>query len=97
VFPCVLCNYKQIVFTIPVSGTKKIYSALRLCIRRYIINYMFVHTGKVFAILAAADNAVPLLSGVLYTQVYNATITSAPSTIFWVTFASQICVFILIL
>lgn len=52
--------------------------------------------GKVFAILAAADNAVPLVSGVLYTQVYNATITSAPSTIFWVTFASQICVFILI-
>lgn len=52
--------------------------------------------GKVFAILAAADNAVPLFSGVLYTQVYNATISSAPYTIFWVTFASQICVFFFI-
>ncbi|KAJ9575642.1 hypothetical protein L9F63_007503 [Diploptera punctata] len=53
--------------------------------------------GKVFAILAAADNAVPLVSGVLYTQVYNATINTAPATIFWVTFASQVCVFLLIL
>lgn len=52
--------------------------------------------GKVFAILAAADNAVPIVSGVLYTQVYNATISSAPAAIFWVTFASQICVFTLI-
>ncbi|XP_023703575.1 proton-coupled folate transporter isoform X2 [Cryptotermes secundus] len=52
--------------------------------------------GKVFAILAAADNAVPLFSGVLYTQVYNATISSAPATIFWVTSASQICIFFLI-
>ncbi|XP_069691547.1 probable peptidoglycan muropeptide transporter SLC46 isoform X2 [Periplaneta americana] len=53
--------------------------------------------GKVFAILAAADNAVPLFSGVLYTQVYNATISSFPATIFWVTFASQVCVFALIM
>ncbi|KDR13825.1 Proton-coupled folate transporter [Zootermopsis nevadensis] len=53
--------------------------------------------GKVFAILAAADNAVPLFSGILYTQVYNATISTAPATIFWVTFASQMCVFFLIL
>jgi PCFT/HCP family folate transporter-like MFS transporter 1/3 len=56
-----------------------------------------VHKGKVFAILAAADNAVPLFSGVLYTQVYNATLSSAPATIFWVTFASQILVFAFIL
>jgi PCFT/HCP family folate transporter-like MFS transporter 1/3 len=58
---------------------------------------LFFHKGKVLAILAAADNAVPLFSGVLYTQVYNATISFAPATIFWVTFASQICVFSLIL
>lgn len=74
--------------------TVPVYTQLHNQLRLYCT--MFVHTGKVFAILAAADNAVPIVSGVLYTQVYNATISSAPAAIFWVTFASQICVFTLI-
>lgn len=52
--------------------------------------------GKVFAILAVCDNAVPLFSGVLYTQLYNATIGSAPSSIYWLTFATQVAVLALI-
>lgn len=73
-----------------------------LCIHKWKYSCKFyctflTHIGKVFAILAAADNAVPLFSGILYTQVYNATISTAPATIFWVTFASQMCVFFLTL
>ncbi|XP_055378626.1 solute carrier family 46 member 3-like [Condylostylus longicornis] len=30
--------------------------------------------GKVFALLSVCDNAIPFISGVLYTQVYNATV-----------------------
>nr|CAD7256985.1 unnamed protein product [Timema shepardi] len=41
--------------------------------------------GKVFAVLSAADNAVPLFSATIYTQVYNATISTFPAAIFWVT------------
>ncbi|XP_063222352.1 probable peptidoglycan muropeptide transporter SLC46 isoform X2 [Bacillus rossius redtenbacheri] len=53
--------------------------------------------GKVFAVLSAADNAVPLFSAAIYTQVYNATINTFPAAIFWVTFGSQMIVFILML
>ncbi|XP_055378625.1 proton-coupled folate transporter-like [Condylostylus longicornis] len=35
-----------------------------------------VERGKVFALLSVCDNAVPFISGVLYTQVYNATLGS---------------------
>ncbi|GLG98999.1 Uncharacterized protein GBIM_05543 [Gryllus bimaculatus] len=40
------------------------------------------------------DNAVPLFSGVLYSQVYNASIDTLPTAIFWVTFCSQAIVFL---
>nr|CAD7596434.1 unnamed protein product [Timema genevievae] len=53
--------------------------------------------GKVFAVLSAADNAVPLFSATIYTQVYNATINTFPAAIFWVTVASQVIVFFLML
>ncbi|XP_067005001.1 probable peptidoglycan muropeptide transporter SLC46 isoform X2 [Anabrus simplex] len=53
--------------------------------------------GKVFAILAVADNAVPLVSSTIYSQVYNASINTLPSAIFWVTLGSQVIVFILAL
>lgn len=46
-----------------------------------------------FAVLSVADTAVPLFSGIVYTQVYNATITYYPSAIFWVTVATQMAVF----
>ncbi|XP_046994617.1 proton-coupled folate transporter [Schistocerca americana] len=49
--------------------------------------------GKLFALLAVADNAVPLVSGVLYSQLYNATIRTLPSAIFWLTIASEVVVF----
>ncbi|KAK9752753.1 Major Facilitator Superfamily [Popillia japonica] len=49
--------------------------------------------GKVFSILAVADNAVPVISGVLYTQVYNASIHTLPSAIFFLTIATQVMVF----
>lgn len=53
--------------------------------------------GKVFSWLSVFDNAVPLFSGVLYTQVYNASINTHPAGIFWLTMSTQMAVFILIL
>ncbi|XP_054013732.1 thymic stromal cotransporter homolog [Hylaeus anthracinus] len=53
--------------------------------------------GKVFALLSVCDNAVPLFSGILYSQLYNATINSAPGSIYWLTFATQVSVLLLIL
>lgn len=54
-------------------------------------------TGKVFAMLAVCDNAVPLFSGILYSQLYNATINTAPSSIYWLTFTTQVLLIFLIL
>ncbi|KAL1116493.1 hypothetical protein AAG570_004965 [Ranatra chinensis] len=53
--------------------------------------------GKVFALFTVADTTVPLVSGIIYTQVYNHTITSLPQAFFFVTAASQILVFIIAL
>lgn len=53
--------------------------------------------GKVFAMLSVCDNAVPLFSGVLYSQLYNATIKTTPSSIYWLTFSTQVAVLFLIL
>ncbi|XP_033327300.2 putative peptidoglycan muropeptide transporter SLC46 [Megalopta genalis] len=53
--------------------------------------------GKMFAMLSVCDNAVPLFSGILYTQLYNATINTEPASIYWLTFATQTSVFLLIL
>ncbi|KAK3914808.1 Proton-coupled folate transporter [Frankliniella fusca] len=53
--------------------------------------------GKVFAILTVADSAVPLVSSVIYAQVYNATVETYPAAIYWVTVASMALVFIFIL
>lgn len=50
--------------------------------------------GKVLTLLAVGDSAVPLFSGTIYSQVYNASITTFPSAIFWVTFVSQAIVFV---
>lgn len=52
--------------------------------------------GTIFALLSVCDNAVPLLNGVMYTQVYNFTINSHPAAIFWLTMATQMCVFMLV-
>lgn len=52
--------------------------------------------GKVFAALAVCDNSVPLISGVLYTQVYKLTIDTFPG-IFWLTAFTQIILFNLML
>ncbi|XP_076179832.1 putative peptidoglycan muropeptide transporter SLC46 isoform X2 [Ptiloglossa arizonensis] len=52
--------------------------------------------GKVFAMLAVCDNATPLFSGILYSKLYNATINSAPSSIYWLTFSTQIMILFLI-
>lgn len=52
--------------------------------------------GKVFALLSVCDNAVPLISGVLYSQVYNHTLGIFPG-IFFLTAATQSIVFILML
>ncbi|XP_012235348.1 lysosomal proton-coupled steroid conjugate and bile acid symporter SLC46A3 [Linepithema humile] len=53
--------------------------------------------GKVFAMLSVCDNAVPLFSGTLYSQLYNATIKTAPNSFYWLTFSTQIAVLLLIL
>lgn len=52
--------------------------------------------GKVFAILAVCDNAVPLVSSVLYTQIYNLTLEKFPG-IFILTAITQIILFFLML
>lgn len=52
--------------------------------------------GKVFALLAVCDNAVPFISGVCYSQIYRATIGQR-SAVFLLTIATQIGVFFLIL
>lgn len=49
--------------------------------------------GKVFALLSVCDNAVPLFSSVLYSQIYNHTINTHPAGIFWLTMATQLVVF----
>ncbi|XP_029726146.1 proton-coupled folate transporter [Aedes albopictus] len=51
--------------------------------------------GIIFSFLSVFDNAVPLLSGVLYTQIYNATINSFPQAFFLLTMGTQIMVLLL--
>ncbi|XP_063917352.1 proton-coupled folate transporter isoform X3 [Zophobas morio] len=53
--------------------------------------------GKTLAVLAVADNAIPLVSGTMYSKVYNATIHTNPNAIFYVTMATQMTVFLLVL
>ncbi|KAH0953503.1 hypothetical protein HN011_010038 [Eciton burchellii] len=53
--------------------------------------------GKIFAMLSVCDNAVPLFSGSLYSQLYNATINTAPNSFYWLTFSTQIAVLLLIM
>lgn len=56
--------------------------------------------GKVFALLSVCDNAVPFISGVLYSQVYRATLDDdgkGGGGVFLLTIATQMAVFVLIL
>lgn len=53
--------------------------------------------GTIFALLSVCDNAVPLLNGVMYTQVYNWTIDTHPAGIFWLTLTTQMIVLFLVL
>lgn len=53
--------------------------------------------GKAFSVLAVADNAIPMFSGVCYSTVYYAAIHSHPEAIFYLTMATQIGVFLLIM
>lgn len=47
--------------------------------------------------LGVADNAIPLISSVLYSKLYNATIHSHPEAIYYLTMASQGGVFLVVL
>jgi MFS transporter, PCFT/HCP family, solute carrier family 46, member 3 len=53
--------------------------------------------GTIFALLSVCDNAVPLLNGIMYTQVYNLTMETHPAAIFWLTLTTQMIVFLLAL
>ena len=53
--------------------------------------------GSIFALLSVCDNAVPLLNGVMYTQVYNRTLDTHPASIFWLTLATQMTVLLSVL
>lgn len=53
--------------------------------------------GKIFSILSVFDNAIPIFSGVMYSQLYNATINVMPSAIYWLTIGSQLAVMFLVL
>lgn len=53
--------------------------------------------GIIFSFLSVFDNAVPLVSGVLYTQIYNASINTYPQAFFWLTMGTQTVVFLLTL
>ncbi|XP_031354714.1 solute carrier family 46 member 3 isoform X3 [Photinus pyralis] len=48
--------------------------------------------GKVFSMLAVADNAIPIVSATVYNQVYKKTLHNHPEAIFYVTIASQVVV-----
>lgn len=52
--------------------------------------------GKVFAMLSVCDNAVPLVSSVLYTQIYNMTLGKFPG-FFVLTAVTQLILFFLML
>ncbi|KAL7038667.1 hypothetical protein ACKWTF_009649 [Chironomus riparius] len=49
--------------------------------------------GTVFALLSVCDNAMPLISGIFYSQIYLATMKTYPAAIFWLTISSQVLVF----
>ncbi|XP_018323962.1 proton-coupled folate transporter isoform X2 [Agrilus planipennis] len=53
--------------------------------------------GKVFTMLAVADNAIPMLSGTVYNQVYKKTINHFPAGIYLVTIFTQMVVFLIFL
>ncbi|KAI8041795.1 hypothetical protein M5D96_006064 [Drosophila gunungcola] len=54
--------------------------------------------GKVFALLSVCDNAVPFISGVCYSQLYQKTKTSNyGGNVFMLTIATQVAVFVMIL
>ncbi|XP_063987418.1 adenylate cyclase type 6 isoform X2 [Diachasmimorpha longicaudata] len=53
--------------------------------------------GKVFAVLSVCDNAVPIFSGVLYSQLYTVAYYSVPNAIYWLTFGTQLAVMVLII
>jgi len=53
--------------------------------------------GTIFALLSVCDNAVPLLNGVMYTQVYKWTMDTHPAGIFWLTLTTQMIVLFLVL
>ncbi|XP_073973441.1 proton-coupled folate transporter isoform X2 [Rhodnius prolixus] len=53
--------------------------------------------GKIFALFSVADSTVPLVSGIIYTQVYNHTLNTFPQSIFLVTALSQAVVFVIAL
>lgn len=53
--------------------------------------------GKAFAVLAVADNAVPLISGTCYNALYQLCINLNPGSIFFLTAFTQISVFLLVL
>ncbi|XP_046662157.1 proton-coupled folate transporter [Homalodisca vitripennis] len=50
--------------------------------------------GKALSLLSVADTSVPIISGTIYSQLYNATINTVPAAIFWVTATSQLLVFL---
>lgn len=56
--------------------------------------YLFF-VGKAFSVLAVADNAIPLISGVMYSQIYYATIENYPAAIYYLTIATQMTVFLM--
>lgn len=51
--------------------------------------------GIIFSFLSVFDNAVPLVSGVLYTQIYNASINTFPQAFFLLTMGTQMVVLLL--
>ncbi|XP_037940194.1 proton-coupled folate transporter [Teleopsis dalmanni] len=53
--------------------------------------------GKIFALLSVCDNAAPFISGICYSQVYQATLNTNGDGVFLLTIATQLAVFILVL
>lgn len=60
---------------------------------------LFLHSnfaGKAFSVLAVADNAAPIISGVIYNQVYKATMHVYPNVFFFVTILTQLLVIVIV-
>ncbi|KAK9883023.1 hypothetical protein WA026_001235 [Henosepilachna vigintioctopunctata] len=53
--------------------------------------------GATFSVLSVADNAFPIISGVMYSKLYNSTLNTMPNAFFYLTVVTQLCVIVAVI